>query len=96
MNMSYCRFENTAHDLADCTSALERLLLGQREEKGESIQLSASELAKAKKLASICLEYLRLIAEADNDSSLDDLGTREIDQVLDKAQYEARSKDRED
>ncbi len=34
-NMSYCRFENTANDLADCVSAIER---------GETEDLSSYEL----------------------------------------------------
>jgi len=34
-NMSYCRFENTANDLADCVSAIER---------GETKDLSTYEL----------------------------------------------------
>ncbi len=57
-NMSYCRFENTARDLADCQEVLEELFDGSAE------PLSASELAAAKDLVSRCLAIALNTAEA--------------------------------
>ena len=38
-NMSYCRFENTLSDLADCVNALERVVID-----GDYIKVSKAEL----------------------------------------------------
>ena len=46
-NMSYCRFENTYSDLADCVGALE-----------ECKELSNSERKYAKWLRDMCEEYI--------------------------------------
>lgn len=58
-NMSYCRFENTSGDLADCISALEEL------RNGEGDPLSDRELEKAKELVRQCLDVVAMIQEAD-------------------------------
>ena len=63
-NMSYCRFRNTAGDLADCQDALERLLNGQRDEDGERETLSREELQAAKQLVATCLNVVELLAES--------------------------------
>ncbi len=58
-NMSYCRFENTYSDLGDCVLALEGLACG--EEK-----ISESELAYARKMRSLCDDFLSLLDEIDD------------------------------
>lgn len=55
MNMSYCRFENTARDLSDCLTALMEL------KNGESDHLSRSELDGAKSLVGDCLRVVELL-----------------------------------
>ena len=40
-NMSYCRFENTNPDLADCAEALEDFLYGDEEIDGEELDYAA-------------------------------------------------------
>lgn len=57
-NMSYCRFQNTAGDFADCLSALSDRIEGQ-----DGGQLSPEELAAAKRLASDAAEMLALLAD---------------------------------
>lgn len=52
-NMSYCRFENTSLDLADCNEALESLL---NCEGGSS--LSDRELQAAVRLIGLCKDVL--------------------------------------
>ena len=47
-NMSYCRFENTYSDLADCVGALE-----------ERDELSERELIYADLMYDMCVDYIR-------------------------------------
>lgn len=47
-NMSYCRFQNTRGDLADCVDALSY----------GDLPTSVEEIAAAKRLANLCEEYL--------------------------------------
>jgi len=69
MNMSYCRFENTNHDLEDCCSVLEDMQSGNLEEDYE--WSSSQELQSVYRLIRNCGEIVALIAE---DMGLDDLG----------------------
>jgi len=55
MNMSYCRFYNTAIHLSDCLTALMEL------KEGESDPLSRSELEGAKSLVGDCLRVVELL-----------------------------------
>ena len=57
-NMSYCRFENTLSDLADCVNALERVVY-----EGEGI--SEREWAKAKAMKAWCQNFIDTLEEAD-------------------------------
>lgn len=52
-NMSYCRFENTYGDLADCVNAFRGVL-----ENGEPI--SKREWRKAESMKALCEEYIEL------------------------------------
>ena len=52
-NMSYCRFQNTYGDLADCVEAFREIV-----EDGESI--SKNEWNKAKSIKVLCEQYLEL------------------------------------
>lgn len=58
-NMSYCRFENTDKDLADCQDALEGILHGSAED-----QLGRRELDAMKSLVNRCFNITQLLAEA--------------------------------
>lgn len=49
MNMSYCRFQNTVTDLADCMDALEEI-------DYDLTKLSADEEKAARRLIEICQE----------------------------------------
>ena len=49
MNMSYCRFQNTVTDLADCLRALEEI-------DYDLTKLSADEEQAARRLTEICQE----------------------------------------
>jgi hypothetical protein len=59
-NMSYCRFQNTSSDLADCVNALDRIAYD-----GESI--SRREWAKAKAMREWCEQFIELMDEIDED-----------------------------
>ena len=60
-NMSYCRFENTANDLADCVSAIQR---------GDTQELNTYEVQGLRRLLDLCNdiideeEYIREIIES--------------------------------
>lgn len=55
-NMSYCRFENTKSDLADCVNALRWVI-----EDGDTI--SEREWRKAEDMRELCEEFLELFDE---------------------------------
>ena len=57
-NMSYCRFENTAGDMADCMEAL-------RNGEGDDESLSEYERAGKKRLIALARE---MVEWADNDA----------------------------
>ena len=60
-NMSYCRFENTANDLADCVSAIQR---------GDTQELNTYEVQGLRRLLDLCNdiideeEYIKEIIES--------------------------------
>ncbi len=60
-NMSYCRFENTANDLADCVSAIHR---------GDTQELNTYEVQGLRRLLDLCNdiideeEYIKEIIES--------------------------------
>ena len=58
--MSYCRFENTKSDLADCISALEGIAYD-----GEEI--SDREWNYAKRMKELCEEYIVIFNEIEED-----------------------------
>lgn len=58
-NMSYCRFENTDRDLADCEEALMEMI----EMPSDENKLSAAELDAARDLVSRCLTIVRMITD---------------------------------
>lgn len=73
-NMSYCRFENTLHDLADCLGAMEELI------EGDEAALSGTELQCAEQLVEMCFEFVTKVCEATEREvpvSLEDLRLRE-------------------
>jgi hypothetical protein len=56
-NMSYCRFQNTLSDLADCHNALGEIF------DADHGKLSEDELHAARRLIETCGEILQLVAE---------------------------------
>jgi len=86
-NMSYCRFQNTLHDLRDCAAALEDLFNSDVEHP-----LSREELAAAKALVSKCAD---IVATVSDQQSLDVNETHEwiefedrYEKILDEANAE--------
>ena len=59
-NMSYCRFENTLHDLSDCENALEGVAYD-----GESI--SKSEWEYAKRMKYWCESFIEIFDDIDEE-----------------------------
>ena len=59
-NMSYCRFENTLHDLADCVYALDGVVYD-----GESI--SESEWRCAKRMKEWCERFIETIEDCEEE-----------------------------
>lgn len=76
-NMSYCRFRNTAGDIADCADALESLLCG-----GGDEPLSYEEKAAAKRLILRCQDIVLLVKETAGVNVEDELTDRDIDALL--------------
>jgi hypothetical protein len=91
-NMSYCRFQNTAGDLADCQRALERLLRCEEEEDGDGRALSRRELDGAKQVVQLCQTILELVAE-EADEQIEDVTEIDIEMVLDEANVKAEKVD---
>ncbi len=79
-NMSYCRFENTNSDLADCESALEDLI------NGEGSTLNEYELGAAKSLAERCERIVTMLKEFAESNDLDEDFAGIIDQLQLNAQ----------
>lgn len=67
-NMSYCRFENTNDDLADCEAALDDLIAG------EGGALSSSELSAAQHLVRRCQSILAKLSELPHQMGLENDG----------------------
>lgn len=57
-NMSYCRFENTLRDLADCVDALEGVVYYHEE-------ISESEWQRAKRMKRWCERFIETIEDCD-------------------------------
>ena len=55
-NMSYCRFQNTSHDLQDCIDALENY-------DGEEDKLSKAEYDASVTMREQCETYIRIFDE---------------------------------
>lgn len=51
-NMSYCRFENTNHDLRDCVGAMEEAY------DMEELDLSKTELSAMKNMRWLCEKFI--------------------------------------
>lgn len=84
MNMSHCRFQNTARALAECKDALEGMITP---DESEMEPLSAEELAAAKALVKTAVSLITMLAEAHGvheGELMDDETT--IDETLDEIQ----------
>lgn len=57
-NMSYCRFENTLHDLANCVDALEGVVYYHEE-------ISKNEWQRAKRMKRWCERFIETIEDCD-------------------------------
>ena len=68
-NMSYCRFENTYRDLAECVQALNQ---------GAASDLSTKELTYAKMMIQLCEDYANnygdeILDEAEDRKNMEDV-----------------------
>lgn len=88
-NMSYCRFRNTLHDLRDCREALELLICGPVDDEGGA--LSNEEKRAAIDLVEECAHVLTLIADNAGLSLDTDDVERNIAQVINDANAEAKT-----
>ena len=87
-NMSYCRFENTSRDLADCLEALKEMVEGEKADD----KLGREELRAAKSLAVTCLEIVELLAEhAEKD--LEDVDTLVLEDAVESINDECDQTD---
>lgn len=59
-NMSYCRFENTLHDLAECTKALDDVVYYHEE-------ISESEWRCAKRMKEWCERFIATIEDCEEE-----------------------------
>ena len=59
-NMSYCRFENTLSDLADCVDALDEVIYNHEE-------ISESEWKCAKRMKVWCERYLEIFDDCEEE-----------------------------
>lgn len=55
-NMSYCRFQNTRGDLADCVNVLH-----EADEENEPLVLSPDEYHAHDQMLELCRQYLELV-----------------------------------
>lgn len=55
--MSYCRFQNTKNDLAECVGVLEEIY------DEECVNLSTEEVWAAHKMYELCKKYIELYEE---------------------------------
>jgi hypothetical protein len=81
-NMSYCRFENTARDFADCAGKIEELIAG------EGPKLSRSELLHARTLVSEALALVEQVAEYAG-IPVEDLTENDVDAAVAQMQEDA-------
>ncbi len=97
-NMSYCRFQNTSQDLADCENALTELLGGVDGDGEDAQSLSLDETYAAKRLVRHCINILQLFANelglgalayADDDDELLDTLERKYAGIIDTANVKA-------
>lgn len=90
-NMSYCRFQNTDTDLADCEGVLGDLL-GRDPDIGP---LSHEELAAANRLVKRCRDIIAMVAEwaASSDDDSPALTDSDIERALSDANAEAEDND---
>lgn len=84
-NMSYCKFQNTATDFADCTGTIEDMLYG------SARSLSSDELRAAKIMMRAALDAVRLLMEAigKDAEAIDEIEYDDINNALDQAQAAA-------
>lgn len=75
-NMSYCRFQNTSHDLQDCIDALENY---ENDSEEGYKNLSKAEKDAADSMREQCETYIRLYDEATNAEEDEDCDATESD-----------------
>lgn len=90
-NMSYCRFENTNADLADCLDAL----LEMTENKRKEDKLGREELRAAKALAAKCLEIIDVLIEHAG-KDIDDVEAIHLEEAIESINDECVETDDED
>lgn len=91
-NMSYCRFQNTDHDLTDCADDLEQREQGAGEDaNGDPMEpLSDREVHAAASLINSCRDIVERVMEERGLETLDELTDDEIEKYLDELQTDCR------
>lgn len=87
-NMSYCRFENTNIDLADCLDAVRAMI----DKKAKDDQLSIREVRAAKELAVHCLEMVEILAQH-LQKDVDAMDVQQLEDAIDDINDECVEKD---
>jgi len=77
-NMSYCRFQNTALDLADCADALEEILHSDPDAEADPELLSYDEFSALVRM----LGSIATITELLEDHGIDDLNSNKLREQL--------------
>jgi hypothetical protein len=67
-NMSYCRFENTANDLADCLYTLEMIENGELQEFIDNLS-SDRERASYHRLIGLCQGVVNIVKTLENNDA---------------------------
>jgi len=76
-NMSYCRFQNTAADLADCSHALQEMI----ERRGTKSKLGREELRAARNLVLLCYDIVVMVTEH-ADEPIEDLTEESLEDAV--------------
>lgn len=83
-NMSYCRFENTYRDLADCQFALETMATG------DGTKLNEDEERYAAMLITTCRQILEDVLEFADVGAIENIDDSEAEKIVNNLQRRVR------